>query len=94
VTDDVIDGNAGGARIAAIAERGRNRTVFAGEFISQIVNIIGAYARHDIRRDKIQHLGGQAASSTHGCEIIRSMQLDSAFDVGLKLVLHHALIVP
>src|SRR5205085_6127024 len=74
----VVDRGADRLRIAAIAERGRDRLVTEDELVTELVELAGADARLDMRRDEVERLGRQPAGPAHAFEAFRAVQLDGA----------------
>src|SRR5690606_19971465 len=63
---DVVDRDAGGLGIAAVADVGRDRALHLHDVVvADAVQFLGAHARLHVRGDHFQHLGGQAAGDAH-----------------------------
>src|SRR5690606_8034562 len=66
MADDVVDRDAGGLGIAAVADVGRDRALHLHDVVvADAVQFLGAHARLHVRGDHFQHLGGQAAGDAH-----------------------------
>ena len=49
------------------------------EVVAELVELAGGDARHDMRRDEVERLGGQAAGPAHAFEAFGAVQLDGPF---------------
>ena len=78
VADHMVDRGADRFRKAAIIERRRNGVMGDDVIVAQLVQRLGGDARHDMRCDEIQRLGGQMPGAAHLHEISRLVQLDLA----------------
>src|SRR5690606_1991378 len=66
VADDVVDRDAGGLGVAAVADIGRDRALHVDDVVvADAVQLLGVHARLHVRGDHLQHLGGQAAGDAH-----------------------------
>ena len=74
MADDVVDGDAGALRVAAVAQRRRDGAVVEHEVVAELVERLGGGAGHHMGRDHVQAGGGQLAGLAHALEILRPMQ--------------------
>src|SRR5690606_29373176 len=66
VADHVVDRDAGGLGIAAVADVGGDGALHVDDVVvADAVQFLGAHARLHVRGDHLQHLGGQAAGDAH-----------------------------
>ena len=85
VTDDMVDRDAGGFRIAAIIQRCRHRTMGDDVVVANRVEILRRHARTDMGADHIQRFSRQAACRAHSGEILRLVKHDLA---GFRTAFH------
>src|SRR5690606_7891677 len=66
MADDVVDGNAGGLGLAAVADVGRRALLHIDDvLVADAVELFGAHAGLHVRGDHLQDLGGQVAGDAH-----------------------------
>ena len=78
VTDDVVDRDAGGFGIAAIAQRGGDGAVGDDVIVADLVEIAGHGAGADVRGDHVEGFGGQAAGGAHWGEVLEGVDYDAS----------------
>ena len=69
MANDMIDRNARGVLIAAIADRGRNHATALYLFADEIINTGGGDTHLNQGDDHIQNFSSNAACGAHPCEI-------------------------
>jgi hypothetical protein len=76
VADDMVDRGAAAAGEAAIAERGRNAASGDHLGMDDLVYLAGGDTGHDVRDERVEHLGGGTAGAPHAFEPLGPVQLD------------------
>ena len=77
VADDVVDRNAAAMRVTAVAQSRRNPAPAQCHFAHDIVEFLGSYARHNMRHQRIEYLGGQPSGLAHALKTFGPMQFDN-----------------
>src|SRR5690606_14175052 len=78
MTDNMVDGNTDGFRIAAIVERAGDGAARGDKFRADAIQLLRRDAGDDIFGDHVKRLGGQTAGLAHCLERLGTMQLDHA----------------
>ena len=74
----VVDRNAARMRIAAVAQRGRDRPAVECHLSHQVVDGGGGNAGADVRSHLVEDFGGQAPGLAHALEPAGAVELDGA----------------
>ena len=76
VADDMVDRDAAALGIAAIAERRREAAGVERHLVDDIVELLRRDAGHDVRRERVEDLGGEPAGAAHAFEALGTVKLD------------------
>ena len=77
MANDVVDGCAYGFGKSPVIERRRDGVVVENEIMAERIQRFRRYTGHNMRRDEVEHFGGETARVTHGLEFHRSMNLNA-----------------
>ncbi len=78
VADDMVDRDAAAMRVAAIAERRGHAAAGDRHVADDIVELFGRDAGDDMRHQRVEDLGGEAAGLAHAFEACGPVELDRA----------------
>ena len=79
VADDMVDRDAAALGVAAIAERRRDRRRASSIMsVDDVVELAGGDAGHDVRHERVEDLGGEAAGVAHAGKAFGPVELDRA----------------
>ena len=65
-------------RVAAIAERRRDRAGVEGHLVDDVVELLSRDAGDDVGHERVEDLRGEAAGAAHALEPFGAVQLDDA----------------
>ena len=78
VAHDMVDRDAAALGISAVAERRGQSAGVGRHLVDELVELLGRDARHHMRSERVEDLGGKPTGAAHPFEPLGSVELDDS----------------